>query len=157
MSVELPDFVALRARFESEAFSNGARAELRRLPDMDSVALCPALYRLFPGQKPDDRHLRLAFLLPCCKHDAKAKSLGTQLAKAGARKTGVSEARVLQIARAQSPLDLIQLRRLLTHIEPAVNWAEFGKALWYWNPLSKRQLIEDYYLAQFTPAKGAQA
>lgn len=151
MSVELPDFVALRARFESEAFSNGARAELRRLPDMETVALCPALYRLFPGQKPDDRHLRLAFLLPCCKHDAKAKSLGTQLAKAK-----VSEARVLQVARAHSPLDLIQLRRLLAHINPAVNWAEFGKTLWFWSPLSKRRLVEDYYLAQFTTAKGAQ-
>lgn len=151
MSPDLPDFVALRARFESEAFSNGARAELRRLPDLESVALCPALYRLFPGQKPDDRHLRLAFLLPCCKHDAKAKPLGAQLAK-----EKVSEARVMQVARAHSPLDLIQLRRLLTHIEPAVNWAEFGKTLWYWNPLSKRQLVENYYLAQFTPAKGAQ-
>jgi CRISPR system Cascade subunit CasB len=150
MSAEQPDFVALRARFESEAFSSGARAELRRLPDMDSAALCPALYRLFPGQKPDDRHLRLAFVLPCCKHDAKAKSLGTQLAKAK-----VSEARVLQVARAQSPLDLIQLRRLLTHAEPAVHWAEFGKMLWYWGDRARRQLVEDYYLALFTPAKGA--
>ncbi|MEW5824361.1 MAG: type I-E CRISPR-associated protein Cse2/CasB [Pseudomonadota bacterium] len=149
MSADLPDFVALRARFDSEAFSNGARAELRRLPDLESVSLCPALYRLFPGQKPDDRHLRLAFLLPCCKHDARAKSLGAQLAK-----EKVSEARVLQVARSQSPLDLIQLRRLLMHIEPAVNWAEFGRALWFWNPLSKRQLVEDYYLAQFSPAKG---
>ncbi|MEZ5455597.1 MAG: type I-E CRISPR-associated protein Cse2/CasB [Lysobacteraceae bacterium] len=149
MSSELPDFVALRARFDSEAFSNGARAELRRVPDLESVALCPALYRLFPGQRPDDRHVRLAFLLPCCKHDAKAKSLGAQLAK-----QNVSEARVSQVARAHSPLDLIQLRRLLTHIEPAVNWEEFGKSLWYWNPLSKRQLVEDYYLAQFSPAKG---
>lgn len=151
MSTDLPDFVALRARFESEAFSNGARAELRRLPDMESVALCPALYRLFPGQKPDGRHLRLAFLLPCCKHDAKAKSLGTQLAKAK-----VSEARVLQVARAHSPLDLIQLRRLLAHINPAVNWAEFGKTLWYWGDRARRQLVEDYYLAQFPLAKGAQ-
>lgn len=153
MNPDLPDFVALRARFESEAFSNGARAELRRLPDMESVALCPALYRLFPGQKPDDRHMRLAFLLPCCKHDAKAKSLGTQLAKA---KPKISEARVLQVARAHSPLDLIQLRRLLTHAERAVNWAEFGKALWFWGDRARRQLVEDYYLAQFTPAKGAQ-
>jgi len=149
MSAELPDFVALRARYESEAFSNGARAELRRLPDMESVALCPALYRLFPGQRPGDHHRQVAFLLPCCKHDAKAISLGAQLAKGK-----VSEARVLQVARAQSPLDLIQLRRLLAHIEPAVNWAEFGRALWFWNPLSKRQLVEDYYLAQFSPAKG---
>lgn len=151
MSAELPDFVALRTRFESDAFSNGARAELRRLPDLESVPLCPALYRLFPGQKPDDRHLRLAFFLPCCKHDAKAKSLGTQLAKAK-----ISEARVLQVARAHSPLDLIQLRRLLTHTEPTLNWAEFGKTLWYWGDRARRQLVEDYYLAQFTPAKGAQ-
>lgn len=149
MNPDLPDFVALRARFESEAFSNGARAELRRLPDMESVGLCPALYRLFPGQKPDDRHLRLAFLLPCCKHDAKVKSLGTQLAKAR-----VSEARVLQVARAHAPLDLIQLRRLLTYIEPAVNWEEFGKAVWLWGERAKRKLVEDYYLAQFAAAKG---
>lgn len=151
MSADLPDFVALRTRFESEAFPNGARAELRRLPDMESVALCPALYRLFPGQKPDDRHLRLAFLLPCCKHDDKAQSLGAQLAKAK-----VSEARVLQVARARSPQDLIQLRRLLTHAEPAVNWVEFGRSLWFWGDRARRQLVEDYYLAQFTPAKGAQ-
>lgn len=151
MSPDLPDFVALRARFESEAFSNGARAELRRLPDLESVALCPALYWLFPGQKPDDRHLRLTFLLPCCKHDAKAKPLGAQLAK-----QKVGEARVLQVARAQSPMDLIQLRRLLTYVEPAVNWSAFGKTVWFWGARARRQLVEDYYLAQFTPAKGAQ-
>jgi len=149
MSANLPDFVALRARFESEAFPTGARAELRRLADVESAALCPALYRLFLGQKPDDRHLRLAFLLPCCKHDAKAKSLGTQLSKAK-----VSEARVLQVARAHAPLDLIQLRRLLSHIEPAVNWAEFGKVVWLWGERAKRKLVEDYYLAQFAQVKG---
>lgn len=149
MSADLPNFVALRARYESEAFPTGARAELRRLADPESVALCPALYRLFPSQKPDDRHLRLVFLLPCCKHDARAKSLGAQLAAAK-----VSEARVLQVARAQAPLDLIQLRRLLAYVEPAVNWSEFGKAIWYWNDLAKRKLIEDYYLAKFAPIKG---
>ncbi len=149
MSTDLPDFVALKARYESEAFPNGARADLRRVADSESVALCPALYRLFPGQKPDDRHLRLAFLLPCCKHDAKAKTLGAQLATAK-----VAEARVLQVARAQPPLDLIQLRRLLTHIEPAVNWSEFGKTIWFWGERAKRELVENYYLAKFTPAKG---
>lgn len=151
MSADLPDFIALRARFDSEAFSNGARAELRRVPDMESVALCPALYRLFPGRKPDDRHLRLAFLLPCCKHEVNAKPLGAQLVRAN-----IGEARVLQVARAHSPLDLIQLRRLLIHVEPAVNWAEFGQMLWYWGDRARRQFVEDYYLAQFTPAKGVQ-
>lgn len=149
MSANLPDFVALKARFENAAFPTGARAELRRVADPESVAFCPALYRLFPGQKPDERHLRLAFVLPCCKHEAKAKPLGAQLATAR-----VAEARVLQVARAQWPLDLIQLRRLLAHIEPAVNWLEFGKMLWFWGERAKRQLVEDYYLAKFTPVKG---
>lgn len=149
MSTDLPDFIALKARFESEAFPTGARAELRRAADAESVALCPGLYRLFPGQKPDERHWRVAFLLPCCKHDAKAKTLGAQLAAAK-----VAEARVLQVARSHPPLDLVQLRRLLTHIEPAVNWAEFGSMIWKWNEYEKRRLVENYYLAKFTPVKG---
>lgn len=149
MSSDLPDFIALRARFDGDAFSTGARAELRRLPDPDSVALCPALYRLFPGQKLGDRHRRLAFLLPCCKHDSRAKHVGAQLAAAK-----VTEARVLQVARAQKPIDLIQLRRLLSHIEPVVDWAEFGRMIWKWNNFEKRRLVESYYLAKFAPAKG---
>ena len=149
MSAELPDFVALKMRYDNESFSTGARAELRRVAVPDDVALTPALYRLFPGQKPDDRHLRLAFLLPCCKHEAKAKSLGAQLAEAK-----VAEARVLQVARAHAPLDMVQLRRLLTYVEPTVNWSEFGRMIWYWNDRAKRQLVEDFYIARFNPAKG---
>lgn len=149
MTAELPDFVALRNRYDDEKFPTGARAELRRVAEPDDVALTPALYRLFPGQRPDDRHLRLAFLLPCCKHAAKAKSLGAQLADAR-----VAEARVLQVARARTPLDVVQLRRLLVHIEPTVDWSEFGRMVWYWNDRAKRQLVEDFYIARFNPAKG---
>lgn len=149
MTAELPDFVALKMRYDNDTFPTGARAELRRVGEPDGVAFTPALYRLFPGQKPDERHWRLAFLLPCCKHSAKAKSLGAQLADAN-----VAEARVLQVARAHAPLDLVQLRRLLTHIEPTVNWLDFGRMVWYWNDRAKRQLVEDFYIARFTPAKG---
>ena len=149
MITELPDFVALKMRYDNESFPTGARAELRRAAEPDDVALTPALYRLFPGQKPDDRHLRLAFLLPCCKHSAKAKPLGAQLAEAK-----VAEARVLQVARSHAPLDMVQLRRLLTHVEPTVNWSEFGRMVWYWNDRAKRQLVEDFYIARFNPAKG---
>lgn len=149
MTAELLDFVALKKRYDDEKFPTGARAELRRVAEPDDVALTPALYRLFPGQRPDDRHLRLAFLLPCCKHAAKAKSLGAQLAEAK-----VAEARVLQVARAHAPLDMVQLRRLLTHIEPTVDWSEFGRMIWYWNDRAKRQLVEDFYIARFNPAKG---
>ena len=149
MNSELPDFVALKMRYDNESFSKGARAELRRTTEPEDVALTPALYRLFPGQKPDDRHLRLAFLLPSCGHATKAKPLGTQLAEAK-----VAEARVLQVARAPAPLDLVQLRRLLTHIKPDVDWSVFGRMVWYWNDRAKRQLVEDFYIARFNPAKG---
>lgn len=149
MTAELPDFVALKKSYDDEKFPTGARAELRRVVDPDEVALTPALYRLFPGQKPDDRHLRLAFLLPCCKHADKAKSLGAQLAEAN-----VAEARVLQVARAHAPLDMVQLRRLLAHIEPTVDWSKFGRMVWYWNDRAKRQLVEEFYIARFNPAKG---
>lgn len=150
MSSELPDFVALKARFDSEAFPNGARAELRRVAEPGDVALLPALYRLFPGQKPDERYYRIAFLLPYARQAANAKPLGSQLAAAK-----VAEARVLQVARSRSPLDIVQIRRLLSHADAAVDWQAFGKTLWYWNDISKRELVEDFYLAKFTPAKGA--
>ncbi len=149
MKAELPDFVALKMRYDDESFSPGARTELRRVAEPDDVAFTPALYRLFPGQRPDDRHLRLAYLLPHCKHAARAKSLGVQLAE-----SKVAEARVLQVARSHAPLDLVQLRRLLTHIEPIVDWSDFGRMAWYWNDRAKRQLLEDYYIARFTPSKG---
>lgn len=149
MKAELPDFVALKMRYDNESFPTGARAELRRVAEPDDVAFTPALYRLFPGQRPDERHLRLAYLLPHCRHVPKAKSLGAQLAEAK-----VAEARVLQVARARAPLDMVQLRRLLTHIEPAVDWSEFGRTVWYWNDRAKRQLVEDFYIARFASAKG---
>lgn len=144
------NFVGLKMRYDNETFPTGARAELRRVAEPNDVAFTPALYRLFPGQHPDDRHLRLAYLLPCCKHAAKAKSLGAQLAAAK-----VAEARVLQVARSHTPLDIIQLRRLLTYIEPTVDWAKFGQMIWDWDDSAKRQLVEDFYIARFTPAKGA--
>lgn len=151
MTAELPDFVALKMRYDDENFSTGARADLRRAAEPDDVALTPALYRLFPGERPNDRHLRVAYLLPYAKHAAKAKSLGAQLAEAK-----VAEARVLQVARAHEPLDMIQLRRLLMQIEPTVDWSEFGTMVWFWNERAKRQLVEDFYIARFSPVKGDQ-
>lgn len=147
MTAELPDFAALRGRYQ--ALPPGAQAALRRVAEPDDLAMTTAFYHLFPGERPDDRHLRLAFLLPWCDQRSGAKSLGVQLAEAK-----IAEARVLQTARAHEPLDLIQLRRLVMHAEPAVNWSDFGRLLWYWNDRAKRQLVEEFYLAKFTPAKG---
>lgn len=152
MSADIPiDCVALRAKFDDEAFSNGARAALRRAAKLEELELLPALYRLFPGKNPDIRYQCIAFLLPYARHSDKAKSIGAQLAAAK-----ISEARVLQVARSPFPLDLEQLRRLLKQIDTAVDWKKFGESLWYWSEHSKRQIVKDYYLAQFAPPKGDQ-
>lgn len=149
MTAELPDFVALKMRYDDESFPSGARAELRRAAEPDDVAFTPALYRLFPGERPNDRHLRVAYLLPYAKHASNAKSLGAQLAEAK-----VAEARVLQVARAHEPLDIVQLRRLLMQIDASLDWSAFGPMVWFWNELAKRQLVEDFYIARFSPSKG---
>lgn len=148
MTEELRDFVALRTRYD--ALSSGPKAELRRVSEPEELGLVAAFYRLFPGERPSERHQRLAFLLPWCAHQLNAKSLGAQFAD---RK--ISEARLLQTVRAKSPLDMVQLRRLVMHIEPVVDWNQFGRMLWFWNVLSRRQLVEDFYLTQFNPKKGA--
>lgn len=147
MTGQLRDFAALRSRYE--ALTPGGRAELRRVAEPGDLGLTTSLYRLFPGERPNGRHERLAFLLPFCPHRSSAKTLGVQLASGD-----VSEARILQTARSKPPLDIIQLRRLVMHIEPTVDWNEFGRTLWFWNERSKRQLVEDFYYTQFNPAKG---
>lgn len=149
MTAELPDFVALRKRYKDESFSTGARAELRRVSEPDDLELVPALYLLFPGQRPDARHRRLAYLLPYCEHSDSTRSLGSQLAEAD-----IAEARVLQVARSQAPLDIVQFRRLLIHIKPKMDWNKFGPMVWYWNNRSKRQLVEEFYITRFAPDKG---
>lgn len=150
MTAELLDFIVLKKRYDDEQFPTGARAELRRVTEPNDLTLTSALYRLFPGQHPTERHLRVAYLIPCCKHAAKAKSIGAQLAEAK-----VSEERILQVARARAPLDMVQLRRLLTHIEPTVDWSELGRMVWFWEPKDKRKLVEDFYIARFNTAKGS--
>lgn len=151
-----PDFVAVWNRYEAESFGNGARAELRRVADPEELLERPALYRLFPGERPSRQHLRVAFLVPYCKHKAGAESLGTLLATAKKR---VAEERVMQMARSSWPEDIKYLRRLVMQLEPAVDWSAFGELLWKWddnpNYNRKRRIVEDYFIAQFNPAKGA--
>jgi CRISPR system Cascade subunit CasB len=144
---ELPDFTVLRRQYE--ALPRGARADLRRVSEPGDLSYAPAFYRLFPGTRPDDRYRRLAYLVPWCRHAAGAKALGAQLAE-----SNVSEQRVLQTARSHAPGDLVQLRRLVMHIDAALDWSNFGRALWYWGDRAKRELVEDFYIAQFDTAKG---
>jgi len=147
MNSTTPDFALLWRSYEQ--LTPGQKAELRRVAEPEDLRDYASVYRLFPGQPLDDRHLRLAFLLPWCEQAAEAPSLARQYLK-----EGVAEARILQVARADKPNDIKQFRRLAMQVKPRVNWAEFGKTLWFWGVNAKRSLVEQYYLAKFEPAKG---
>lgn len=140
---DLPDFVALAARYKN--LTPGQKAELRRLADPEEAGGKPAFYRLFPGQQATPQRQRLAFLLPWAEHRAGAKPLGAQLAQAK-----VSETRIYQMVRSEPENDLIQLRRLLQHAKPALDWEHFGKTLHYWGAQSKRQILEQFFIHQPT-------
>lgn len=147
MTTETPDFAQLWRTFDG--LTPGQKAELRRVAEPEDLRDYASLYRLFPGQPLHPGHLRLAFLLPWCEQAENPKKLSRQLIDAK-----INETRLLQIARADGPNDLKQFRRLVMQVKPQVNWSEFGKTLWFWGENAKRQLVEQYFLAKFEPAKG---
>jgi CRISPR type I-E-associated protein CasB/Cse2 len=138
---ELPDFAALWQRFEQ--LDNGSRSALRRLGHLDDAGDTPAFYRWRPpGIAGHEEALqRIAFLLPHVRHQAGAASLGSQL-----HRHKVSEMRLFQVLRADSPRDIEALRRLLQQMDSAVDWNDFGTTLWYWNALAKRRLLQDFFV-----------
>jgi len=140
------DFLDIYLRYQK--LGPGPRAELRRVAEPADLAIRPAFYRLFPGQRPDERYLRVAFCLPWVKHRDEGPSLGVAFArpKPGSRVQSVHERRLFQVVRADSPTDLVQLRRLLQQVEPTVDWGHLGALLFYWNTRNKRRILEDYYL-----------
>lgn len=128
----------------------GPKAELRRIERPSDLLEVPAFYRLFSGRGTTswekDAYQRLIFCLPCVEHTAENISLGKALAKGKV----VSEKRLFQIIRSESPNDMIQLRRVLGMFKPklVVNWQQAAKQLWKWDGHSKRDLLEDYFLNQ---------
>lgn len=148
MNMELPFDCGWLSKRYNNVLSNGDRAALRRVAKIDEVELLPAMYRLFAGIEPGERHRRIAFLFPYARHAPKAKPLAAQLAAAN-----ISETRVLQVARSESPTDIEYLRRLLRQLDTSLDWNRLGWMLWNWET-AKRQLVKDYYLAKYAPAKG---
>lgn len=141
-----PDFVGVYERFKK--MDTGYQAIMRRVSEPDNLRDTPALYRLYPGERPHDGWVRVAFFLPWCDHKDAAASFGAQLAQ-----SGVPESRIFQVARAHFPLDLIQLRRLAIQIKPAVSWQTLGELLFYWGEKKKRQFVEEYFIALTEPMK----
>lgn len=140
----LPDFVALRRCFE--ALGNGPKAELRRAASPDQIADIPAYYRWLAaaGQLPSKAMQRIAFLMPFVEHVSEADPLGRQLFKGK-----ISEMRLFQMLRAESPRDLEHLRRLVRHLERLkLDWERFGRTLYYWGPATKRRILQEYFTTE---------
>ena len=149
-SGSLPDFAEARKRYEK--FSRGDQAQLgKRMGSPEDVSMVPAFYKLFPGIVPNERFRQVAFILPWCRHQDGAKSLGAQLAN-----QGINEKRLFQVVRSEAPKDLIYLRRLLQRLELTVDWRALGKSVFFWsdNDIAKRQLIEQYFIARHGAGKG---
>lgn len=139
-----PQFVELYHRFtELDKHISGLKAELKRATTPEDLVEIPAFYRLMTGIGTHKDWQRVAFFLPYVKHQEGADSLGKQLAKAG-----VSEMRLFQVIRSESPNNIVQLRRLVQQVKPTVDWRQFGNMLFYWDydDRNKRTLLEDYFL-----------
>ncbi|EIZ8954298.1 type I-E CRISPR-associated protein Cse2/CasB [Cronobacter sakazakii] len=136
---------------------NGARAQLRRVASPDELKDIPVFYRLvkpFNWETSGQKHalLRMVFCLTAgnnaithqpSEEGKPAKSLGCVLAQSGK----INERRVYQLIRAESPNDLIQLRRLLVQAEPTLDWVHLANMLLYWGTHQKRRLLEDFVLS----------
>lgn len=141
---KLPDFMALYSAWGQ--LGNGPKAELRRVSRPDELLDVPAFFRLYSGKAHGEReklaYQRLIFCLPHIKHTPDGPGLGKALAK----DSRVSEKRLFQVIRSDTPNDMVQLRRIVQMAEPSVSWSIAAKTLWYWNDRSKRDLLEDYFI-----------
>lgn len=152
------DFMDLYRAWEN--LPNGPKAELKRCTKPVDLLEVPAFYRLFGGWVEKEwqkkAFQRLIFCLPCIEHTEQKVSLGAALARIrkGVR-PAVSDSRMIQIIRSETPNDMIQLRRILKQVEPTVNWSLMAKQLWYWDfsERSKRDLLEDFFINQINTKK----
>lgn len=146
---ENPDFKALWERWNR--LDSGPKAEIRRARDPGALTQMPAFYRLSGGQAWEGWQ-RVVFCLPWAGHRDGAEPLGAALARAG-----LGEKRLFQVIRSTEPNDLVQLRRLLQHVRPVVDWVRFGPQVFWWGDDNKRRLLEDFYRMPYAdrPAAGA--
>ncbi|MEJ2045694.1 MAG: type I-E CRISPR-associated protein Cse2/CasB [Reinekea sp.] len=154
MTAEQPDDMALYNSWRN--LDSGASAQMRRVASPDELLDIPAFYRFIqPFGWYDNKYflLRQVFCLSSGQsvitHTDKPISLG----KALRLSDKINERRIMQLVRSDSPNDMVQLRRLIIHVEPTLNWPMLARQLHYWGKNNKRQLLEDFVLAQPDSAK----
>ncbi len=151
----LPNFAEVRKRYEK--FSPGNKAQIgKRIGTPEDLAMIPAFYKLFPGIQPSEWHYRVAFLVPFIRYSDVGPTLGEYIGEQERlKKVGGLEKRVLQVARASSPQDMVYLRRLLMRFdEPAVNWVKSGLAKLFSvneekNAEGKKRFVEQYFISRY--------
>ncbi|MBK5968114.1 hypothetical protein CCR91_04865 [Thiorhodovibrio winogradskyi] len=126
----------------------GAQASMRRAAFPDELREMPGFYRLFPGARPSNRDVRLAYCLPWCEHLQPSASLGPLLVD------GISEERIIQIARASHPSDLQLFRRVVMQLKHSIGWMAIASMLWFWGTNVKHSLVENYFIALHQLEKG---
>ena len=140
----MSQFTELHQRFW-QTLDNGQRAEIRRVSTLEDLETLPAFYHLLGYFNPKDtkQWARVVFFLPFVeKHSKEAKPLGQQL-----KESKISEKRIFHIVRSTSPNDLIQLRRVTQQAKlRSINWETFGKSLFYWGNISKKRIIQNFFI-----------
>lgn len=140
----MSQFTELHQRFW-QTLDNGQRAEIRRASTPEDLECLPAFYHLLGYSDPKEinKWARIVFFLPFVeKNSEESKSLGKQLYEAE-----INEKRIFQIVRSSSPNDLIQLRRAIKQAKlSSINWEVFGKSLYCWNNISKKQLVQNFFI-----------
>jgi len=137
------DFPKVKDKFDNE-LTPGQRAEIRRTGGPEELGMIPAYYRLLPDKThPSRQWRRVVFLLPHANHLEDGGSIGEAMAEAE-----ISEMRILQLLRTDSEMLAMQrLRRLCQQAKPSVDWAQFGRTLYYWNNRSRQGIAENYFAA----------
>ncbi|EGO4612273.1 TPA: type I-E CRISPR-associated protein Cse2/CasB, partial [Escherichia coli] len=96
--------------------------------------------------------LRMVFCLSAGKNvirhqDKKPEqTTGFSLGRALANSGRINERRIFQLIRADRTADMVQLRRLLTHAEPVLDWPLMARMLTWWGKRERQQLLEDFVL-----------
>ncbi len=138
------DFMEIYNKFHNK-LSNGDRAEIRKIAKPDDLETLPAFYKLLGNrlnEQNEKQWKRVVFFLGV--KDLKHKENGLSLGQAF-QQAEVSEKRMFQVIRSESPNDLIQLRRLVVHTKPTVDFQKMANTLWYWGKHSKKQILKDFY------------
>ena len=146
-----PDFQELYNDYHQ--LDSTRQSLLKRAVSPEDLLEIPAFYDLYRKhlKQPEQRAglLRLIFCLPFVKHQPDGRSLGAALSEKGPNgRPKIGEKRVIQLSRIENKMQAMsQLRRLLKHADPTLDWMKTAKSIWYWGKNSRRQLLEEYFLS----------